>query len=95
MQTAQVEFVVVWDNGHTAIKSGQEISHMLDLADCDMCDGVAGIYSVNEQNELVKISVGKMERDSDYDPEGSSLVFAYAPIMAGTRRVGTLAYTDH
>lgn len=95
MQTGPNDFVVVWDNGHMAIKNHAEVSHMYDLSDCDYMDGVAGVYAVNEKNELVKVTLGKLERDADYDPEGSTMVYAYTAIFAGSRRVGSVAWTDH
>lgn len=95
MQTQPTDFVVVYDNGTMAAKSNREVSHMYDLSDCDSMEGVAGVYSLNEKNELVKVRLGKLTRDTDYDPEGSSIVFAYSDILADARRVGTVAWTAH
>lgn len=90
------EFVVVWDNGTMSVKTGPEVSHMYDLSDCDYMDGVKAVYAVNENSELVPVTLGKLDRDPDYNPDsGGSIVYAYSAIMAGTKRVGTVHWSDH
>lgn len=96
MQTATAEFIVIWENGRTTLNSNDEISHMFDLADCNACDGVVAVYAVNDKNELVKIRLGQIDRDPDYDPEsGDTRIYAQSPIFATNRRVGTVYWTDH
>jgi hypothetical protein len=81
-------FVVVWEDGAVSVCGNTRISQILDLADC-----VKSIHAANQDGELVKITVGKShEINTD---EERPFRYAAAPIMAGTRRVGTAAYTDH
>lgn len=91
------EFIVVWKNGTLGALNGRQVSHMYDLSDCDQMDEVAAVYAVNEDNELVKVVLGDLTRDGDYDPDSrsGSIVYAYSAIMAGTKRVGTVHWTDH
>lgn len=94
MQTGPTDFVVVYDNGAVSVKTNDEVSHMYDLSDCDYMEGVAGVYAVNESNELVKVRLGALTRhDSDLD--NSTIVYASSDILAGSRRVGSVAWTDH
>lgn len=86
-------YIVVYLNGSVSAKTAQEISHMIDLSDCDACDGVAGIWAVNNNNNLVKIRIGTL---TPYDyTEPDSIIYAAAPVYAGTRVVSYIHYSDH
>jgi len=87
-------FIVLYDSGVIAQKSGREISHMYDLSDCDYMDGVKAVYAVSQECELVPVTLGETVKDPDY-PETDSIVYAYSTILAGTRVVGHVHWTDH
>ena len=85
-------FVVMWEDGTFTTASGKRVSDMYDMADCDAMEGVKSVHAVDENGELVKVVIGPQRRDnSDFD----SVHYATAPIMAGSRRVGTVHFTDH
>jgi hypothetical protein len=89
------QFVILYDTGELHLASGTDVSTMYDLADCDLMDGVKAILAVDEDGDLVPVTTGKQEFATAGDEAENSLVWAYTPIMAGTRRVGTIAHTDH
>lgn len=88
-------FVIVWENAKITHHTGSQISNMYDLSDCDRMDGVVGVYAVNENNELVKVKLGPLERDPEYDPDSPGIVYAQSPLFAGTRIAGWVHWTDH
>ena len=63
--------------------NNNRVSKMFDLADCGYMEGVAGIYAVNENNELVPVEHGDYERDNGF-PDDSPVVTATLPLFAGT-----------
>ncbi len=86
-------FVVQWNDGTFSTKSGSYISEMYDMADTGYGDEVKQVLAADEHGDLVPVRVGEQERvKSD---EEFPLYYAYAPIYAGTKKVGTVAYTDH
>ncbi len=86
-------FIVLYDTGDLAVKTSREVSHMYDLSDCDYMDGVKAVYAVSQECELVPVTLGETVKDDD--PGSNSIVYAYTKIMAGTRHVGTVHWTDH
>ena len=87
-------FVIAWKGGSISLADNTKISRMYDLSDCDYMDGVKAVYAVDEYGELVKIRVGPQERDEDPASE-NAVIYAYSPVYAGKRRVGTIAWSDH
>lgn len=86
-------FAVVWDTGFISSHTEEEISRMYDLADCDMMDGVTGIYAVDEDGKLTEVRVGPsvpVQSTEEYP-----FYYAHSPIYAGTRLVGYVSHTDH
>jgi hypothetical protein len=86
-------FTIVWENGTVSAADGRRVSEMHDMADCDGMEGAAGIYAADEDGVLVRIEVGgsrKINTGEEYP-----FRYAAAPIMAGTRQVGAVTYTDH
>lgn len=88
-------FVVVYENGVIAGKTHQEISRMYDLSDCiDPSEtGVVGVYAADENNQLVKVIIGNLIRETDADER--SIIYAHSEILAGKRRAGTIHWSDH
>jgi hypothetical protein len=92
-ETQAQSFIVLYDSGVIAMKSGREISHMYDLSDCDYMDGVKAVYAVSEDCELVPVTLGEVRRDDD--PGNNSIVWGYSAIKAGTKLVGHVHWTSH
>ena len=86
-------FVIVWDDSTITTANNRAISNMYDMADCDYMDGVKSVHAIDENGELVKVGIGPTVRN--IRDEESPMVYGYAPIMAGKRRVGTVHLTDH
>lgn len=88
------EFILVWKHGILSTMDEGQFSRMYDMADCDTMDNVIGVYAVNEENKLVEIKVGALQRYED-DLDESPFYYGVSAVYAGSRRVGTIHYTDH
>lgn len=90
------EFILVWEHGILSTMDEGQISRMYDMADCDTMESIVGVYAVNEENKLVEVVVGTLQRyQADTDPNDYLFYYGYSAIYAGSRRVGTIHYTDH
>lgn len=89
------DFILVWNNGLISTLDASQLSHMLDLADCDAAEGVKAIYALNENKELVKIRLGDVSRDPDWHADSSTMVYATMQVFAGSKLVSHVHMTDH
>jgi hypothetical protein len=77
------------------VLSGQEVSRMYDLADCDYMEDVVQVLAIGNDGTLRPVTAGKSRR-VDTDDESPGLYFATAPLVTDDgRRVGTVHHTDH
>lgn len=86
-------FVVTWADGHVSVKSEKDVSRMYDLADCDAMEDVTGVYALNQDGELVRITLGTMKADAGFPEE--TFIYGYTPLYAGERLAGYVSWTDH
>ena len=86
-------FAVVWDDGTVSAVDGKRVSEMYDRADCDGMESAIAILAADQDGQPVKVTVGE-SRKINTDQE-CPFRYAESPIMAGTRRVGTVTFTDH
>lgn len=86
-------FVVLWKNGHVSIHDEHWVSNAYDMTDCNSMDDVNQILATDQDKNLVPITLNDQYKINE-DQE-CPLHFAACAIMAGTRRVGTVIYTDH
>ncbi len=84
-------FVVEWTDGTFSTKDEKWVSETIDLADTGYGDEVKQILAADENGKLVPIKVGKQIRVSN----GEAFYYAHSKICAGTRIVGTVAWSDH
>ncbi len=86
-------FAVVWRDGTVSAKGGSWVSESYDMADCDYMDAVKEVLAADENGRLVPVTLGKQQKTVTDDE--TPFRYATAPIMAGTRQVGTVTFTDH
>lgn len=87
------QFLILYQDGSMSLKNGPEVSRMYDLADCGHMDDVKDVLAVDEDGDLASVTV-EARRWANTDEE-YPFYYAYSDILAGKRRVGTVAWTDH
>lgn len=86
-------FVVVWEDGSVSARNEAWVSESFDMADAYGEEGVKSVLAIDENGDLVPIRVGEQERINTH--EEFPFRYATAPVYAGTKRVGTVTFTDH
>lgn len=71
-----------------------EVSRMIDMADCDSMEGVAGIWAAGKDGTLQLCHTGELQRDPAWPEE--SIFYGHSPVRTSDGRiVGYVAHSDH